>query len=376
MLLMEICDVFSGYAFKSFNDDKNGMPVIKIGNINSNGSIDVENCQYTIENPNAKFLSKKGDIYIALSGATTGKIGLMQEEGYLINQRVGIVRRHNGQIPVDYLLYFLKSKTSKILHDAVGSAQPNISPKDISKYEFAVKSDEEMSRISNELNLIVSLIKQLQTKLSNYDEIIKSRFIEMFETIDLSEQKNDWIEIESISKIYTGTTPSTSDDSNWDGDILWITPAEMNKDTFYVYDTARKITERGRKSKSLDLMPEGTVLLSTRAPIGKVGIVGKTMTCNQGFKNFKCNNNVNPVFLYVLLKNNTEYLNSLGSGTTFLEVSKSKIGKMKIPVPSIDKQNEFNRFVDLIDKSKFVVQQQIKDLEELLDKKMDEYFGG
>ena len=198
----------------------------------------------------------------------------------------------------------------------------------------------------------------------------------MFRTIDLSEEKEEWIELEKVSKIYTGTTPSTSDESNWDGDILWITPAEMDKDTFYVFDTARKITEKGRKSKSLEIMPIDTVLLSTRAPIGKVGIVGKPMACNQGFKNFKCSEKLNPVFLYTLLKNNTEYLNSLGSGTTFLEVSKSKIGKMRIPLPEIRLQNEFADFVQLIDKSKFVVQQQIKDLEELLDKKMDEYFGG
>ena len=176
----------------------------------------------------------------------------------------------------------------------------------------------------------------------------------MFETIDLSEQRNNWKELGLVSKIYTGTTPSTKESRNWDGDILWITPAEMNQETFYVYDTVRKITEIGRKSKSLDLMPINTVLLSTRAPIGKVGIVGKPMACNQGFKNFECSNEVNPVFLYTLLKNNTEYLNSLGSGTTFLEVSKSKISKMLIPVPQIELQNEFESFVKLIDKSKFV----------------------
>ena len=176
----------------------------------------------------------------------------------------------------------------------------------------------------------------------------------MFETIDLSEERDEWIELEKLSKIYTGTTPSTSDESNWDGNILWITPAEMTIDTFYVFDTARKITEKGRKSKSLEIMPIDTVLLSTRAPIGKVGIVGQPMACNQGFKNFKCNNKINPIFLYTLLKNNTDYLNSLGSGTTFLEVSKTKIGKMKVPVPEIKLQNKFAEFVKLIDKSKFV----------------------
>ncbi len=176
----------------------------------------------------------------------------------------------------------------------------------------------------------------------------------MFETLDLSEERKEWIEIKDVSNIYTGTTPSTTDEKNWDGDILWITPAEMNSDTFYIFDTVRKITEKGRNSKSLDLMPVNTVLLSTRAPIGKVGIVGTPMTCNQGFKNFKCSDNLNPIYLYTLLKNNTEYLNSLGSGTTFLEVSKSTISKLRIPLPDIELQNKFASFVQQIDKSKYI----------------------
>ena len=354
MQLKNICDVFSGYAFKSFNTEKEGTPIIKIGNINDDGTIDLHNCQYSTEEPNKKYKSKNGDIYIALSGATTGKIGLMKSDNYYINQRVGIVRIKDLKVPVDYLLFFLQSKTQKILSDAAGAAQPNISPKDIAKYEISIPSEEKMISISKELNLISRTIVLKQNKLLSLDELIKSRFIEMFETIDLTEQRSNWKELGLVSKIYTGTTPSTKEPKNWDGDVLWITPAEMNQDTFYVYDTVRKITEIGRKSKSLDLMPVNTVLLSTRAPIGKVGIVGKPMACNQGFKNFECSSEINPVFLYTLLKNNTDYLNSLGSGTTFLEVSKSRISKMLIPVPSIELQNQFESYIKLIDKSKFV----------------------
>ena len=183
---------------------------------------------------------------------------------------------------------------------------------------------------------------------------MKSRFIEMFGELDLSAQKSDWERLSELGTIYTGTTPSTSDESNWDGGILWITPAEMNEESFFISDTVRKITEKGAKSKSLTQMPIGTVLLSTRAPIGKVGIVAKTMTCNQGFKNFYCPDKLNSIYLYVLLKHNTQYLNSIGTGTTFKEISKTTCGNIRIPVPAMDKQNEFAEFVKLIDKSKFV----------------------
>ncbi len=355
MKLNELCEVYSGFAFKEFHKEHNGIPVIKIGNIKNDGTIDLEDCSYTVEIANDKFISKNGDIYIALSGATTGKIGLMKRNGYYVNQRVGIVRLKNNNIPIPYLCYFLQSKTKQILSDAVGAAQPNISPKDIAKYSFPIKSKDQMVSISEELTKIDTAIKLNEIQLLLLDELIKSRFIEMFGTIDLSEERDDWIELEKLAKIYTGTTPSSTDESNWNGDILWITPAEMNSDSFYIYDTVRKITEKGRKSKSLDIMPVNTVLLSTRAPIGKVGIVGKPMACNQGFKNFECGERLNPVFLFTILKANTEYLNSLGSGTTFLEVSKSRIAKLKVPVPEINKQKEFETFVSQVDKSKFVV---------------------
>ena len=272
--------------------------------------------------------------------------------------------------------YFLMKNHYEILNKGFkGVGIKNVSKTYIENIDYKKNSSLPEAEIVQILSEIENKIEHANYKLLSYDELVKSRFIEMFKTIDLSEQKDDWVEIESKSRIITGTTPSTNDESNWGGNILWITPAEMTKETFYVYDTTRKLTENGRKSKSLELMPEGTVLLSTRAPIGKVGIVGKPMACNQGFKNFICDSSVNPIFLYVLLKNNTDYLNSLGSGTTFLEISKTKIGKMKIPVPEIKKQIEFAEFVKLIDKSKFIVRKEIELLQELLDSKMNEYFS-
>ncbi len=177
----------------------------------------------------------------------------------------------------------------------------------------------------------------------------------MFTDINLNVKKDNWIKLGKITEIVTGTTPSTNDETNWDGKYLWITPAELNDDSFYVYDTNRKITDKGLASKSLRIMPVDTVLLSTRAPIGKTAIVGNPMTCNQGFKNFICGDNLNPIYLFSLLKFNKDYLNSIGTGTTFKEISKTTISNVEIPVPSINLQNEFAKFVQQIDKLKFEV---------------------
>lgn len=109
-------------------------------------------------------------------------------------------------------------------------------------------------------------------------------------------------------------------------------------------------------------MPKNTVLLTSRAPIGKVAISGVEMYCNQGFKNIICKEELNPKYLYYLLKFNNEFLNSLGRGATFKEISKSILEKVKIPLPPILRQSEFVAFAEQIDKSKLIIQKALEDL--------------
>ena len=179
--MSNICDVYSGYAFKNFNDKKEGKPVIKIRNIKIDGTINKFDCSYTNEVPLEKFYSQKEDLYIALSGATTGKVGIMDEEGYLINQRVGVIRKKDINVPINYIKVFLDSITGKILKDAVGAAQPNISPKDILKYKFPLRRYDEMVKISNIFTNINNKINICKKYILNLDDIVKSQFIEMFE---------------------------------------------------------------------------------------------------------------------------------------------------------------------------------------------------
>ena len=258
----------------------------------------------------------------------------------------------NADVDIDYLKYLLISL--HLENGVSGAAIPHIYYKNYKNLRVNVCEKTNQIQIARQLDAICNGISLSKSIVALLDELVKSRFIEMFGDIDLSPQKSEWTKLSDLGTIYTGTTPSTGDETNWDGSILWITPAEMNDESFFIDNTIRKITEKGMKSKCLSLMPVGTVLLSTRAPIGKVGIVAKPMTCNQGFKNFYCPNKLNSIFLYVVLKNNTQYLNAIGTGTTFKEISKTTCGNIRVPVPPIELQNEFAEFVKLIDKSKFV----------------------
>ena len=95
-----------------------------------------------------------------------------------------------------------------------------------------------------------------------------------------------------ICEIVSGSTPKTEIEEYWNGDIKWITPAELDDESYIVYDTTRKITELAVKKTGLSSFPEGTVILSSRAPIGKVAIAGCEMYCKQGFKNQSCSDKI------------------------------------------------------------------------------------
>ena len=143
-----------------------------------------------------------------------------------------------------------------------------------------------------------------------------------------------------ICEIVSGSTPKTSVEEYWDGDIKWITPAELTDDSYIIDDTARKLTELGVKKTGLTPFPAGTVILSSRAPIGKVAIAGCEMYCNQGFKNLICSDKINNKYLYWFLKGNTAFLNSLGRGATFKEISKGIVSNIEINVPDVADQEK------------------------------------
>lgn len=178
-----------------------------------------------------------------------------------------------------------------------------------------------------------------------------------------------------ICKVVSGSTPKTGISEYWDGDIKWITPAELSDDSYIVNDSVRHITELGVQKTGLTSFPAGTVILSSRAPIGKVAIAGCEMYCNQGFKNLICSDKINNRYLYWFLKGNTEYLNSLGRGATFKEISKQIVSGIEINVPDMPMQIEA---VDVLEKISGLIgirREQLQRLDDLIKARFVELFG-
>ena len=178
-----------------------------------------------------------------------------------------------------------------------------------------------------------------------------------------------------VCTIVSGSTPKTSVTSYWDGNIKWITPAELNEDTFYIMDSVRHITEEGKEKTGLSYLPTGTVILSSRAPIGKTAIAGCEMCCNQGFKNLICSDAIYNEYLYFFLKSKTDYLNSLGRGATFKEISKSIVENIEIPLPGVNQQKEIAEKFKKLEQLISLRKQQLAELDELVKARFVEMFG-
>lgn len=203
------------------------------------------------------------------------------------------------------------------------------------------------------------------------DEYLKSVFNEMFYN-----GKFEKVKLKELCAVISGSTPSTTKEEYWNGNIDWITPAELiDGDNYYYYESQRKITPQGLDSAST-LFPKDTVMLTTRAPIGKVAIAGKEMCTNQGFKNMICKDELNPIYLYFWLLFHKDYLNSLGVGATFKEISKKIVENIKIPLPPFPLQQKFASIVGQVEKMKESVKKAQRNSEELFNSLMQKAFKG
>ncbi|AZC00597.1 restriction endonuclease subunit S [Acinetobacter pittii] len=179
------------------------------------------------------------------------------------------------------------------------------------------------------------------------------------------------------AEIHSGSTPRTNNPDFWDGDITWVTPKDLSKlKSKFISKTESKITQLGFDSCSTKLLPENSVLFSSRAPIGHVAINTIPMCTNQGFKSFVPKADLlDSQYLYYWLKANKEYLQDLGVGATFKEISKTVIANVEIPLPPLAEQRRIASILDQADELRQKRQQAIEKLDQLLQATFIDMFG-
>lgn len=163
-----------------------------------------------------------------------------------------------------------------------------------------------------------------------------------------------------VCHVIGGSTPKTEVSEFWNGTLNWFTPAEISEKKYYA-SSERKITEEAVEATGLTILPPGTVLLTSRAPIGKVGIATDYCYCNQGFKNLICKDLLFNEYLYYTLIYFNDDIKDKGRGATFKEISKKVTESISIPVPPMETQEqivaELDQINDLIAKNRELLSQ-------------------
>ena len=164
--------------------------------------------------------------------------------------------------------------------------------------------------------------------------------------------KCEWktVKIGDLGQVMGGATPSTKDPKNYSGNIPWITPKDLSVfNGRFISQGERNITQKGLESCSTHILPKNSVLFSSRAPIGYMAIAANELCTNQGFKSVIPNSDTDYLFLYYLLQYNKEKIESMGSGTTFKEVSGSTMRNIEVSVPGLEMQKKVAKILSSLD---------------------------
>lgn len=189
---------------------------------------------------------------------------------------------------------------------------------------------------------------------------------------------NKWkdYKIGEVADVIGGGTPSTSKSEFWNGNIPWLTPRDLTNYTrMYISKGERCITGLGLQKSSSKLLPKGTVLLTSRAPIGYVAIAENELCTNQGFKSIVTKSDkLDNQYLYYWLKNNTDYLQGLGSGTTFAEISGSVVKGIDLSLPPLPLQKTIASILSSLDNKIDLLYRQNQTLETMAETLFKEWF--
>ena len=271
----------------------------------------------------------KGDILFARTGASVGKSyiyrgsdGLIYYAGFLIRARIS--EEYDAEFVFQNTLTDRYNKYIAVTSQRSG--QPGVNAQEYSEFEIQVPEKDEQTKIGAYFRTLDHLITLHQRKL----------LIILYETNFVWEQRK----LGELADIVGGGTPSTSNDDYWDGDIDWYAPAEI-ADQIYVSSSERKITQQGYENSSAKILPIGTVLFTSRAGIGKTAILRKEGCTNQGFQSIVPRENMlDSYFIFSRTEELKRYGETMGAGSTFVEVSGKQMANMDLLMPGTLKEQK------------------------------------
>lgn len=396
----------AGYEFTNNIKYTNDGDIIAIRALNiKNGKLDLSQVKkITKETSNNLLRSKlyKNDIVLTYTGSKYGEVALInQNEKFHLAPNVCKVTVASNVNPY-YIFLIMQTRSFKIQmkNFGVGSSQPTIPMKNIRKLKILLPSLEHQNKIVKVLKSLdekIDLNYKLVTNLEKLSQTLFKHWFVDFEFPDkngnpykssggemvdseLGEIPKGWrVEtLEKLGSIVGGGTPSKKNKEYYTNNgIPWITPKDLSKNrNIYISHGENDISELGLNKSSAKLLEKNSVLFSSRAPIGYIAINNIPVTTNQGFKSIVPNEEMNPYFIYFILKNITPLIEQTASGSTFKEISAKGLKSIKIVFPSIELIEHYGNIVKkYFEEINFLENQNIK-LIELRDTLLPKLMSG
>lgn len=324
---------------------------------------------------------EQGDILIGKDGARYFEdiIIYRQPERPALLSSIAILRCNKEEIQPEFLYYTLRTPGFKQdVRDnyGSGSAIPRIILKDFKRMPISYPSLEVQKQITAVLSILDQRI-QTNTKINdNLEQQVQAYFQELF--VDNADPAWTLGTISNLGTVVGGSTPSKSKPEYYTEDgIAWITPKDLsiNKAKF-ISRGENDITELGLKNSSASIMPEGTVLFSSRAPIGYIAIASGEVTTNQGFKSVIPKPEIGTAYVYCFLKHNLPVIEGMASGSTFKEVSGSTMKNVPAIIPDTETLTCFNDFCAPIFAHQRILEEQNQSLAALRDSLLPKLMSG
>ena len=381
--LRELADVQTGpFGSQLHKEDyvADGTPIVTVEHLGSKmfSEQNLPQVSNVDKNRLKKYVLKQGDIVFSRVGSVDRCSYVDQKhDGWMFSGRCLRIRP-TSEIDSEYLYYYFCLEEIKqfVRNIAVGATMPSINTKLLGEVVVTFPELEQQKRIAEILSAIDSKIEVNQKINDNLEQQAATYFQELF-----INNANPMWQISTISDLGTvvgGSTPSkTKPEYYTNNGITWITPKDLsiNKSKFISHGE-NDITELGLKNSSATVMPKGTVLFSSRAPIGYIAIASNEVTTNQGFKSVIPYSEIGTAFVYFFLKHSLPVIESAASGSTFKEISGSAMKNIPAIIPDRNTLDQFNSFCAPIFAQQKILEEQNHSLAMLRDSLLPKLMSG
>lgn len=314
-----------------------------------------------------KLIMKKGDVLFGKRRAYQKKVAIAPFDG-IFSAHGMVLRPKEGVIDKDFFPMFIKSDyfLDAAIKISVGSLSPTINWRDLKELKFELPSLEEQRKLAEVLWAIYDMKDKYKKLILATDELVKSQFIEMFKDEFKTCLK---LKMNKAFELQMGKTPARADSSLWkSADYKWISIADMSTYEKYTEDTKEYISDYAVSKTGIKIVPANTVIMSFKLTIGRTAITSEDIYTNEAIMAFIQKGDLFKVDYLRWALHFTDWISGVQNAVKGATLNKSIIGNMEIPVPSKALQNKFLEFAEQSDKSKFALQEAIKDLDALSKK--------